>query len=329
MIFSDKLIGLRKKSGMSQEELAEKMNVSRQSVSKWEGAQSVPDLEKILQLGDLFGVTTDYLLKDEIENEEFSKESSSEAVRKISLEQANEFLALNKKAAPRMALATFLCIISVIPLIVLGGMTELTPNPISENFAGGLGMIILIVLVAIAVGIFIYTDFQLAPYKFLDTEQFETEYGVVGMAREQQKAYRDTYMKSNIAGTCLCILSVISLFAGVFSENEFLLVILLGVMIFIIGIGVCFFVNAGVRRESIQKLLKEGDFTEEKKNRSRTNRIIAVIYWSVVVAIYLAWLFIDDASAHYNSHSWVVFPVAAMLFVALKGIIRLINKNKS
>jgi ribosome-binding protein aMBF1 (putative translation factor) len=67
MILADKIIDNRKKNGWSQEELADKLGVSRQSVSKWEGAQSIPDMKKILQLADLFGVTTDYLLKDEIE----------------------------------------------------------------------------------------------------------------------------------------------------------------------------------------------------------------------------------------------------------------------
>lgn len=63
MIFADKLIALRKKAGWSQEELAQQLNVSRQSVSKWEGAQSVPDLDKIVQLSRIFGVSTDYLLR--------------------------------------------------------------------------------------------------------------------------------------------------------------------------------------------------------------------------------------------------------------------------
>ena len=72
MILADKIIGLRKKNGWSQEELADKMNISRQAVSKWESAQTLPDLEKILQLSALFGVTTDYLLKDEIEDEDFT-----------------------------------------------------------------------------------------------------------------------------------------------------------------------------------------------------------------------------------------------------------------
>ena len=67
MILADKIIELRKKAGWSQEELAEKLSVTRQSVSKWEGAQSIPDLDKVVQMSRLFGVTTDYLLKDELE----------------------------------------------------------------------------------------------------------------------------------------------------------------------------------------------------------------------------------------------------------------------
>ena len=67
MILADKIIENRKKNGWSQEELANKLGVSRQSVSKWESAQAVPDLKKILQLSEVFGVSTDYLLKDEVE----------------------------------------------------------------------------------------------------------------------------------------------------------------------------------------------------------------------------------------------------------------------
>ena len=69
MILADKIIELRKKNGWSQEQLAQKLNVTRQSISKWEGAQSVPDLQKIILLSEIFGVTTDYLIKDEIEEE--------------------------------------------------------------------------------------------------------------------------------------------------------------------------------------------------------------------------------------------------------------------
>ena len=63
-MLSEKIINLRKSRGWSQEELAEKLDVSRQSVSKWESGVSNPDLDKIVAMSTLFGVTTDYLLKD-------------------------------------------------------------------------------------------------------------------------------------------------------------------------------------------------------------------------------------------------------------------------
>ena len=62
MILADKIIEERKKNGWSQEELANKLGVSRQAVSKWESSGSIPDLQRILQMSELFGVTTDYLL---------------------------------------------------------------------------------------------------------------------------------------------------------------------------------------------------------------------------------------------------------------------------
>ena len=95
MIFADKLILLRKKAGWSQEELADQMNVTRQSVSKWEGAQSVPDLEKMIRLSKLFGVSTDYLLKDEIEEaEHISLSDDAPTLRRVSMDEANTFLSV-------------------------------------------------------------------------------------------------------------------------------------------------------------------------------------------------------------------------------------------
>ena len=92
MILADKIVQLRKKNGWSQEELAAQLNVSQQAVSKWEGAQSVPDLDRILQMSALFGVTTDYLLKDEMEAEEPSSGDIFD-LRQVRLDEANAYLA--------------------------------------------------------------------------------------------------------------------------------------------------------------------------------------------------------------------------------------------
>ena len=65
MTFSEKIINLRKAHGLSQEDFAEKLNVSRQAISRWENDSALPDALNILQISKLFGVTTDYLLNDD------------------------------------------------------------------------------------------------------------------------------------------------------------------------------------------------------------------------------------------------------------------------
>ena len=121
MILADKIIDLRKKAGWSQEELAEKLAVTRQSVSKWEGAQSIPDMDKVVQMSRLFGVTTDYLLKDEIEIAEptVTEDDRRPPLRRVTIGEASDYLALRRTAAPKMALATMLCIFS--PISPAGG----------------------------------------------------------------------------------------------------------------------------------------------------------------------------------------------------------------
>ncbi len=64
MAISDKILNLRKENGLSQEAFAEKLGVSRQSVSKWESGAAMPDIDKIVSISEIFGVTTDYLLKE-------------------------------------------------------------------------------------------------------------------------------------------------------------------------------------------------------------------------------------------------------------------------
>lgn len=82
MILADKVIMLRKRNGWSQEELAERLDISRQSVSKWESGAAIPDLDKIIKLSSLFGVSTDYLLKEENEELEAGAGMASEDSQK-------------------------------------------------------------------------------------------------------------------------------------------------------------------------------------------------------------------------------------------------------
>lgn len=321
MIFADKLIELRKKSGWSQEELAEQMNVTRQSVSKWEGAQSVPDLEKIIQLSKLFGVSTDYLLKDEIEENENSHQSLKTEeklnVRHVSMEEANKFLTAKSQTAKTIACGVFLCILSPICLMILSVMSEKSIYNISENAAAGIGMITLLIFIANAVTLFILSSSKTSAFEFLENEIFETSYGVSGMVKERKEEYRETYTKNIAIGVCFCVLSLVPLFSAIIiSENDMFIVSMIAVMLVLIGIGVTFIVKSCIIWESFDKLLQEGEYSKRKKKEKIASAKVNTIYWSVVTALYLAYSFIS-----FNWHfSWIIWPVAAVLYPAVIAI---------
>lgn len=326
MIFADKLIELRKKSGWSQEELAEQMHVTRQSVSKWEGAQSVPDLEKIVRLSELFGVSTDYLLKDEIEETEytgFAEEPSK--IRRVSMEEASEFLHIKRQTANSIAYGVFLCILSPICLFILAAISDSPGYGLSENIAGGIGMIVLLVFVAIAVAIFISCGSKTAPYRYLENETFETEYGVVGMVKERREQYRGLYTKNNIIGTCLSILSLLPLFAGaaIDEDNDLFLMVMLCCTFILVGIGTIFFVRRGIVWASFEKLLQEGDYSKQKKETKSITKPVSVAYWCVCTAIYLGY---SLATLNWE-YSWIIWVAAGGLYPAIIAICNSLSKK--
>ena len=93
MNMADRIQYLRKSKGISQEELADKVGVSRQAVSKWESEQSTPDLEKIIILSEFFGVTTDYILKG-IEPTKDKDEKGKEIISRILYISSTAFIAI-------------------------------------------------------------------------------------------------------------------------------------------------------------------------------------------------------------------------------------------
>jgi len=242
-----------------------------------------------LQLSTLFGVTTDYLLKDEIEDEELTNDTSSDtAVKRISIEEANAYIEQRKKASWLIALATFLCILSPIMLIVLSILSELPNAIVTEMTAGAVGLTVLFAFVLCAVPIFIYCGFKNQPYEFLDKNiSFELEYGVKGLVTEKKNAFRPTYIAYNIIATCLCIFSVVPLVMLSFTENEILVAVAVALMMIIVGIGVGMFIVVGTQNASMQKLLKEGEFTEKEKKRTGVKEVVGFCYWGVLTAIYL------------------------------------------
>ena len=330
MILADKIIELRKKNGWSQEELAEKLGVSRQAVSKWEGAQSVPDIQRILEMSKLFGVSTDYLLKDDMEySSEVITESAAEndsVLHRVDMETASAFLAFRRNWAPRIALAVFLCIISPVALIMLGAFSEYGVLSISENAAGGIGMVILLLLVAGAVSIFIMYGMKNQPFEFLEKENIDTAYGVTGMVREYKDRCAAVCSTQIVLGVVLCILSVLPLFGALcVTENDLVIILCVCLLLVIVAVGVVFLILAGMNRGAANMLLQEGDYSREEKKRNRLTSTAAGVYWLLVTAGYLAWSFVTGGW----NRTWIVWPVAGVLFPAVMAVVGAIRgKNE-
>lgn len=332
MILADKIINERKKNGWSQEELAEQLDVSRQSVSKWESAQAIPDIQKIIKMAEIFGVSTDYLLKDDMEPEDRQEqflpvgESAGERkVRRVSMEEANAFLKLESRVTPIIAMAVSLCIVSPVLLIFLAGLSEMPGSGITENAAAAVGICVLLVLVAIAVFLFIATGTKRKPYEYLETETIETEYGVEGMVKEKKNAYEATHTFLTATGVILCILCVIPLVVTAAMEMpDHVIVSMVCVLLVVVALGVNLLIRAGGIWESYEKLLQERDYSIKEKKHSKVIETVSQIYWGVVTAIYLGWSFWTMRW----EMTWIIWPVAGVLFGVIVSIVKLIVKNE-
>lgn len=330
MILADKIMTLRKKAGWSQEELAARLNISRQSVSKWEGAQSIFDMDKVVQMSRLFGVTTDFLLKDELEIEEHTQSEPMDEppLRRVTMEEASAYLALRRAAAPKMALATFLCIISPVALLILAAMSEMSRFGISENAASGIGLCVLLVLVAIGVALFLTCSARVRDFAFLEEEPFETEYGVSGMVKERMQDFANTYSRLNITGTVLCILSAVPLFVSMCIETaDVVYVAAVCLLLIIAGIGCVAFTYGGTIHASMERLLEEGDYTRQQKSRRGVKGAISTIYWLLVTAIFM-WYTFGPSGNGQARYSWFIWAIAGVLYAAVMLVVNLIQRSR-
>lgn len=321
MILADKIIELRKQNNWSQEELAGKLGVSRQAISKWESAQSTPDLERIIAMSKLFGVSTDYLVKDEIEFEIINGkvEESGSPLRRLSMEEANAFLNAKLQSAKQIALGVWLCIMAVIPLV----LSEIWSN---QFFAEPIGFIIAALVIAGAVTLFLLNSFKLKAFEWIEKEPFETAYGVDGMVKERLQSFMPKFIAHIVIGVTLCFVALITFVASSFLPQVIRVEdnVLVAIGFAIVAMAVYLFVSAGIIRGAYSGLLQEGDYRPDKKTLSKKIGPIMGIYWLVVTAAYLAYSFITMQW----QWSWIIWPVAGVLCGALYIILEMIYGRK-
>ena len=138
-MLSEKLYKLRKNSGLSQEQLAEQLNVSRQAISKWESGTAVPESEKLIGISNYFGVSVDYLLKDE-------EDDKAKTTNTITEEN------------PKTIAGIIICIAGIVSMVIWGILSIFSPeasNQISDSSMitiDGNGIFLILCVAAIIVG---------------------------------------------------------------------------------------------------------------------------------------------------------------------------------
>ena len=330
MTFSEKISALRKQKGWSQEELAEKLMVTRQAVSKWESAQSMPDLDKLVQLSEALGVSTDYLLKDEQAQSAPVPAAAEQTVkpRHVTQEEARRYLQLQMAAIPKTTLGVALCVWSPIALIGLPVLRSTLNWGFPEEICSGIGLCVLLVMVAAGVALLQTASGKLREFEYLEREPIETDNGAREQALHMQREMASFCTRQNTIGVVLCILSVLPLFAlmcvpGV-PDGYYSLAVC--ALLLLVGIACLLLVRTGSMRGAVDKLLEQGDYTRENKAKSRFVGAVSAAYWLVVTAAFLFYTFGPNGNGQ-PQYSWFIWAIAGVLYGALMAALSVYRKK--
>lgn len=235
MKFGEKLQKLRKEKGMSQEELAARLHVSRQAVSKWENDQGYPETEKMLMIGNIFSVTMDYLLKDE------GGDQPQEQGFYASRECVQGYLQQEKRITLRIAVGTLLCILSGLPILIF---------PQLEDVMSVFSMLI----IALGIAVFVSLSFDKDEYKILKQEPLYFDHDYLQELKGEHDGLQKKFKRLIIGGLLLiflsCIIAMIS--EDVLHMEEGLLD---AVYLLLISTAVFLFIYAGCSMDTYELLV--------------------------------------------------------------------------
>lgn len=290
MSFAENLLFLRKQKDITQEQLAEQLEVSRQSVSKWESGQSYPEMEKLLQICSMFHCSMDTLMQGDI------RKTFSEDIYGYD-RQKNQFSKW---------------ISAGIGLILLGisVMMFLTSAGMNEEYAA----VVFFTLLIIAVMVMVVMGLQMEQFskKHPVIEDFYTE-------EEKEQAYRKFTVRIAI-GVGLILVGLLVQLAGGVALDEAVLsreaavqreTVLDAVFMLIISAAVPILTYAGMQKAKydIERYNKEGNPSPERKKQNALKRKVCGCIMLLATCVYLFWSF----TTNNWGVTWVVYPIAGIL----------------
>lgn len=344
MKLAEKIYQERRKLGLSQEQFAEQMDISRQAVSKWESGQSMPDLDKVVAMSQIFGVSTDYLLKEEetipeevvggVESDSYREldeevtmkyEEKPEMLQELSVEEIASYQITYMKSTKCIALGVFLCIIGV-------ALTEFIEALLMLGLSVGLGLFVkelpLLLCVIVAISLFVPSGFALSKYDYLQKIPFTLP------ASEKENLYLE-FEKFERKFAMGITVGIVIILLGVLTSNTMEIISEQthnwawdeygsGIAFMVcVAIGVYLFVRCGMKMGMYNVLLQREEYELHKKqnpNKKDTLMgLVAGVYWCLITAVFLAYSFITGDWGR----SWIIWPVAGCVFGAIATFIAL------
>lgn len=287
MSLSENLQNLRKIKNMSQEELAERLNVSRQAVSKWESGNGYPETEKIISICEIFDCSMDELVKGKISMDVKEEKSNYDSIM--------------TKVAKGISIGVGLILLGVSAMLTIIGFAA---NEQAEEKFAMIGVVMVLIGVVFAVPLFIINGTKRDDYKKKNTKIANV------YSEEEVEKGKSKYTKIMAVGISTILIGVIAMLSlmglKVFGENSTLPI---AILMYFVTIGASMIVYCGqmIDKYDIEKYNKEN--TEEyKAKEEKTGKICGVIML-VTTIIFLVWGFIWSAW-HIN---WIVYPIGGIL----------------
>ena len=225
MTFGEKLFKLRKEKGLSQEALAEQVGTTRQAISKWENNQGFPETEKLLQLSNIFEISTDYLLKDEK-----SSSNADERGSFVSKEMATGYIANQKKVSRYIGVGFMSWAFAGIPFIMF----------ISNSTWRFLGVAIFVIIGIVSFVLGAFSEQE--QYKVLKEEPLIFDYGYLKELSNEYRAKKKIYAVIYIPSIILFIVGIIAVsltIKGQFAWSEYHSFVFFGFAIGLMGFCYC------------------------------------------------------------------------------------------
>jgi len=243
----------------------------------------------------------------------------------LTVERAREYVAAVRGVQPLSALAIPLFVLAPVPLIALLGLSEMTGAPLSDGWAVGIGLVVLLILVTAGVLLMVLRDSRLADMRDIAEGRFTGSAPVRAYAREVGRDHRRGTAVSSAIAIALWILSAVPIFLAMMLADAGALtfvtdadpLILFGVCgtLTMIAIGLAVHTRTSWV-ESVTSALEQETEAAPETSSSPVVRVIAALYWPVATAIYLGWSFV---TGDWGS-TWVVWPVAGVLYGALWAV---------